>query len=209
MLVDTDAACVATVLLLRLEKRKWIAAGRRVQTKSTVHKNLSETYGWASQTTTAFFCDWFIRHLMNCSSMLSVCKRSSHSQAAFFFFSTTLRCLALGNTFEDPKFSFWTCLQLGIQTVTELMCAGLSTDCSVFSMLYSTTELFWLTQYRLQPLSGNTRRSAVVWYVYCCPVLYWPSVCRNSAVGIATRGLDGPGIKSRWRRDIPHTPRPP
>ena len=32
---------------------------------------------------------------------------------------------------------------------------------------------------------------------------------RLSAVGIATRyGLDGPGIESRWGRDIPHPSRP-
>jgi len=32
---------------------------------------------------------------------------------------------------------------------------------------------------------------------------------QNSAVGIATRyGLDGPGIGSRWRQDIPHPSRP-
>jgi hypothetical protein len=31
----------------------------------------------------------------------------------------------------------------------------------------------------------------------------------GSAVGIATAyGLDGPGIESRWRRDIPHLFRP-
>jgi hypothetical protein len=31
----------------------------------------------------------------------------------------------------------------------------------------------------------------------------------DSSVGIATRyGLDGPGIESRWRRDIPHLSRP-
>ena len=34
-------------------------------------------------------------------------------------------------------------------------------------------------------------------------------VCRDSSVGIATRyGLDGPGIESRRKRDIPHTSRP-
>jgi hypothetical protein len=32
---------------------------------------------------------------------------------------------------------------------------------------------------------------------------------RNSVIDIATRyGLDGPGIKSRWRRDFPHMSRP-
>ena len=31
----------------------------------------------------------------------------------------------------------------------------------------------------------------------------------NSPVGIATRyWLDGPGMESRWRRDIPHPSRP-
>jgi hypothetical protein len=35
------------------------------------------------------------------------------------------------------------------------------------------------------------------------------SVGRDSAVRIATRyGLDGLGIKSRWRRDFPHSSRP-
>jgi hypothetical protein len=34
-------------------------------------------------------------------------------------------------------------------------------------------------------------------------------VDRDSSVGIATRyGLDGPGIDSRWGRDIPHLSRP-
>jgi hypothetical protein len=33
--------------------------------------------------------------------------------------------------------------------------------------------------------------------------------CRDSAVGIATGyGLDGPGIESRWGRDLPHPSRP-
>ena len=32
---------------------------------------------------------------------------------------------------------------------------------------------------------------------------------QDSSVGIATRyGLDGPGIKSRWRPDFPHPSRP-
>jgi hypothetical protein len=32
---------------------------------------------------------------------------------------------------------------------------------------------------------------------------------RDSSVGIVTcYGLDGPGIKSPWRRDFPHSPRP-
>ena len=34
-------------------------------------------------------------------------------------------------------------------------------------------------------------------------------VGRNSSVGIATRyGMNGPGIKSQWRRDFPHPFRP-
>jgi hypothetical protein len=34
-------------------------------------------------------------------------------------------------------------------------------------------------------------------------------VGRDSPVGIVTRcGLDGPGIESRWKRDIPHLSRP-
>ena len=38
---------------------------------------------------------------------------------------------------------------------------------------------------------------------------YMCHVSRDSSVGIATRyGLDGPGIKSRWRRDFLHLPRP-
>jgi hypothetical protein len=39
--------------------------------------------------------------------------------------------------------------------------------------------------------------------VNSCLLLGW-----DSAVGIVTRyGLDGPGIKSRWRRGFPHPPR--
>jgi hypothetical protein len=42
MLVETDATCVATVLLVCLfKKRKGIAAGRKMQTKSIVHENLT------------------------------------------------------------------------------------------------------------------------------------------------------------------------
>ena len=34
-------------------------------------------------------------------------------------------------------------------------------------------------------------------------------VGRDNSVGIATRyGLDGPGIESRWGRDVPHPSRP-
>jgi hypothetical protein len=37
-------------------------------------------------------------------------------------------------------------------------------------------------------------------------ILVWS---RNSVVGIATLyGLDGPGIESRWGRDIPYLSRP-
>ena len=38
---------------------------------------------------------------------------------------------------------------------------------------------------------------------------YTVSVGRDSAVGTATRyGLDGPGIESRWGRNVPHLSRP-
>ena len=39
--------------------------------------------------------------------------------------------------------------------------------------------------------------------------IYYLSKDRDSSVGIATRyGLDGPGIESRWGRDIPQPSRP-
>jgi hypothetical protein len=38
---------------------------------------------------------------------------------------------------------------------------------------------------------------------------YEVKVGRDNSVGIATRyGLGGPGIKSQWGRDFPHTSRP-
>ena len=44
---------------------------------------------------------------------------------------------------------------------------------------------------------------------YCRQSKHTNLVCRDTAVGIATRyGLDGPGIESRWGRDFPHPSRP-
>ena len=41
-------------------------------------------------------------------------------------------------------------------------------------------------------------------YMYNCPFVFFCAVGLDSSVGIATGyGLDGPGIKSRWRRDYP------
>ena len=37
---------------------------------------------------------------------------------------------------------------------------------------------------------------------------YGACLDRDSSVGITTRyGLDGPGIESRWRQDVPHPSR--
>jgi len=51
---------------------------------------------------------------------------------------------------------------------------------------------------------------AVLSYALCVYLSFskHSSVCRDRPVGIATGyGLDGPGIESRWRRDIPHPSR--
>ena len=47
-------------------------------------------------------------------------------------------------------------------------------------------------------------------YIYICIYIYTHAhKGRDSSVGIATRyELNGPGIESRWGRDIPHPSRP-
>lgn len=83
LLGENDAACVATVLLLCIKNEKESPLDERCKRRAQCTKILGKTYGWASQTTTAFFCGWFIRHLMNYSSMLSICKGNIHSHSPF------------------------------------------------------------------------------------------------------------------------------
>ena len=199
MLGDSDSVCVVTPLKKKKEKESPL--DERCKRRAQCTKILWETYGWASQTTAAFFCGWLIHHLMRYSSTLSLYKRSSYSQSAFINYSTLC---GPWKYFEDAKFSFRTCLLLGSQTVAELMLRS-----AVYRLLsyfrWSTVKLnffSWLTQNHLQPVSGNTRRSEVVWNIYYCTVIL--TVCRNTSVGIATRyGLDVP----EWRRDF-YRPRP-
>ena len=58
----------------------------------------------------------------------------------------------------------------------------------------------------LPRLVRNATSSDLIRYIY---VLLTNSVGRDSSVGIRTRyGLGGPGIESRWVRDLPHPSRP-
>lgn len=102
------------------KKRKGIAAGRKVQTKNTAHVNLMWDL-WLSEPNDygVFFFAVGLFVIWWTTPACYPCAREAVIPSQLL--STTLRSLAFGNSFEDPKFSFWTCLLLGRQTVTELM----------------------------------------------------------------------------------------